>query len=164
MEQSDPVVIGLLTELNDEAKILAGRVAEFNLATANFNVAGRKYAAVRDMVTEYMGVTPYDESVEWPSASTKANGGHVVTAYRFMHLNPGNAALLALKELKQPSTIDEIAEHLHHGGLNIVPRAVNASLMRTIGVKQVEDGKYQYEEEREDDGPPDNDPVDDLPF
>ena len=61
--------------------------------------------------------------------------------------------LEALKETKNPATLEEIVGILRSGGIrignNIINRAVNAALMRTTGIEKTDDGKYVYKEEED---------------
>lgn len=153
-----PVEEGLLKELAQEEESLREANNELNRARAQFQVASRKYAAVRNMVTEYLGRNPYSLDAKRVLNPRPGFGTRLQGTFRFIHMRPGDAIIEVLKEAKDPLTLDEIVEVLSGGGIGITPnlltRTVNAALMRTTGVQKTEEGKYFYK--------PDD--VDDLPF
>lgn len=160
-DASRPLMQGLLSELANEEMIL-GEVAH-DLATARnkWEVASRKYAAVRDMVIDQLEKSPYLLSdQEWPSEPMFI-GPYERGAFRFVRMDVGDAVVLAMQEAATPLTLDELVERLADARGVGSPRAVNAALMRTGGVKKDEDrGTYTYEPE-ESTAPS---TPDDLPF
>ncbi|MCJ7653800.1 MAG: hypothetical protein MUO97_00600, partial [Dehalococcoidia bacterium] len=72
-------------------------------------------------------------------------------SYRFIHMTIGNAVVNALREAKDPMTLDEIVKILWGGGVRksetTLTRAVNAALMRTRGIQKTKDGKKFYPRE-----------------
>lgn len=141
------VTEGLLVELSKEEALLAEAESELAGARVRYNVATRKYAAVRDMVTEHLDSSPYLESCpEWPMEAQKirpADWGR----WRFIHMEPGEAIVAALKEVSEPQTLEEIVDRLSRGRMRLaIPRVINAALMRTSGVGKTDDGKYWYQE------------------
>ncbi len=140
-----------LDELAKEETALELADIAFAEANARQMVASEKYSAVRDMVIKRIGTSPYgsDSVPYWQTAVSKANlrspGRH-----RFTKMAMGDAVVAALKEVKEPITLDEITERLITGGSNSVvfgsinKRVVNAALMKTAGIIKTEDGKYTY--------------------
>jgi hypothetical protein len=146
----DAVTRGLLRELADEEKALAEADKQLQAARVGFDVASRKYAAVRDMVASYLGDSPYQKKYDRVFAEFSFyNPGR----YRFIHMKPGDAVVAVLKEAEEPMTLDEIVQELRSGHIRIseatLTRAVNAALMKTSGVKKLKDGKYRYEVDTE---------------
>lgn len=145
----------LLAELANEEANFWQAEEQFKEVRAKFQVASRKYAAVRDMVTDQLGHSPYKvERTDWPLAGRKL--GNKLGKHRFTHMKPGDAVIALLKETEEPLTLDEIVERLSDGGFRaarIFRREINAALMKTAGVEKTEDGKYKYKEEEEEDIP-----------
>jgi hypothetical protein len=151
--QNKLVTDGLLIELAKEEVALIEADAELQYAQAKFDVASRKYAAVRDMVTAHLGKSPYSKGdVKWPSQALTmiTNKFKPFGLYRFLHMKTGDATVDVLKEAKEPLTLEEIVEKVRAGGIRksetFLIRAINAALMRTKGVEKTKDGKYKYKE------------------
>jgi hypothetical protein len=150
----DRVAQGLLDELAKEEDALEKADELYVEAKAKFDVATRKYAAVRDMVTNHLGYSPYEKGklfwrVPMGDGFTHKNFGR----YRFMYLSAGEAIVRALDEVDEALNLTEITVRLRSGGVSIdeMPvRAINAALMKTNRVVKTEDGKYQLEPEPED--------------
>jgi hypothetical protein len=156
-EHRKAVIRGLLHELVKDADLLGKVDTELGQAEANFDVASRKYAAVRDTVTKYLGYSPYEEGHR-EIEPVILNGNQVVLVqqygrYRFIHMTIGNAVIAALKEVPVPLALEEIVQRLLEGGIrrseSTLVRAVNAALMRTKGVQRNKDGKYVYVKDTE---------------
>ncbi len=157
--QDEAIIRRLLTELATEEAALGRAHTEFAEARTKYELAIRRYAAVRDMVTEELGKSPYIAgSVEWPPEAEQ-----LLTSrpgqYRFLAMRPGDAVVDILKEVGMPLTLEEIVERLRAGGVRRMhlgeirasesapfTRAINAALMRTSGIEKTEDGKYRYQE------------------
>lgn len=142
----EDVIVGLFTELAKEESALAETDAVFRQARIKFDVASHKYAAVRDMVTEQLGFSPYlteDATGPWPyeTEQPELNG-----FYRFILMKPGDAIVAALKEMNEPLTLQQIQNRLINGRFPYPTRAINAALMRTKGVVKTDDDKYIYQE------------------
>ncbi|MCJ7654585.1 MAG: hypothetical protein MUO97_04670, partial [Dehalococcoidia bacterium] len=60
-EHRKAVIEGLEQELNRQEEMLGGADAELKKAQAKFDVASRRYAAVRDTLTKYLGYSPYEK-------------------------------------------------------------------------------------------------------
>lgn len=147
----DGVTDGLLRELAKEEAALFVAELEFGEAEAKFEVASRKYAAVRDMVTKHLGYSPYIKpKEEWPHSAVEQMGGFPLGDNRFIHMKTGDAVVAMLKETREPVTLEEIVKGLRRGGIRraetILTRKVNAALMRTSGIEKTDDGKYWYQE------------------
>ena len=155
MDPDENVINGLLEELVEEEKKLANASSVLTTARAKYDVASRKYAAVRDMVTNYIGKSPYNKDVKWPRKliQEKPLSGN----FRFLHMKVGDAVVAALKEIAEPATLEDIVEKLKSGGIRIndaiITRAVNAALMKTTGVDKTEEGTYKYKEEESNESP-----------
>jgi hypothetical protein len=145
----------LLSELAKEELEVVEADNRLRLAQIAFELAVRRYAAVRDYVTQRLGSSPYSIKTKWPepyNVHTDFRG-----RYRFAQMEPGDAAVAALKETDTPMTLEEIVNHLRTGGLRVpsslLTRSVNAALMRTTGIQKSEDGKYTYKEVSPDEFP-----------
>lgn len=152
----DPVAQGLIDELAKEEISLIEIHSEYARVRVKYNVASRKYAAVRDLVAGHLGHSPYIESVQWPPKSLIeiSNRGKTLGQFRFIHMKAGDAVVAALKEVEEPRTLDEIMVILSNGGFGLtITRMVNAALMRTSGIEKTDDGKYLYKKTEPDDIP-----------
>lgn len=124
--------------------------AEYSEIRAKWEVASRKYAAVRDMVRSYIGKDPYrvplesflvvgNDPSEYQSFPSKGR-------FRFLYMPVGDAAYVALQEAETPQSLEDLVKTLRAGGIGNVPeiltRALNAALMRKSGIEKTEDGKY----------------------
>ena len=58
--------------------------------------------------------------------------------FRFIRMNPGDAALAALREVEEPLTLQEVLARLGSGGLRPGARGLNAALMQKSGIERVE--------------------------
>ena len=119
---------GLLGELKAEEGKLGERYDEYREARSSYEVAGKKYAAVRDMVIQELGYNPYGvEQFPWPKGKSLSSrigiGG-----FRFLYMRPGDAVAKVLKEATDPMTFEEINDQLEIGELRITLRRVNAAL------------------------------------
>lgn len=134
LDLSKQVQDGLLSELNTEGEALKKAAEAFWEAKAIWDVKVRKYAAVRDMITEQFGHSPYGDPTLFPEHRR----------FRFVMMKPGDAAEMALKEAKKPLTLQELVQELIAGGLAIDARAVNAALMQKGGItKDEKTGTYR---------------------
>ena len=145
-------VQGLLDELlNGEQKLMEAQSA-LRAAQAKFDIESRKYAVVRDILTERLGHSPYSHTRFQERAHRLAlfEIDKKYGRFRFIHMPIGNAVVAALQEVDEPLTLEAIVKRLRDGGIrgsgSFLNRAVNAALMRTGGVVKTEDGKYIYEE------------------
>lgn len=109
-----------------------------------WNVATIKYAAVRDATTEALsGDNPYAPgSRNWPR--TRRGRGR----FRFVRMNPGDAALTALREVDEPLTLQEVHTRLRKGGLSFSVRGVNAALLQKAGIERLKPAGGEEEEAR----------------
>jgi len=153
--QDKDLIRGLLTELVNEETALGDAKSQFAAARVRFDVASRKYAAVRDMVTAQLGHSPYMKSFKWPVAVGRL--GANLGQYRFTHMKPGDAIIAALKEGEEPLALEQIVERLSSGGIrfpkSMLTRMVNAALMKTAGIEKTKNGKYIYPKEKPEDIP-----------
>lgn len=144
---------GLLAELWQEETNLVEAEQRLDEARVRSSVASRKYAAVRDMVTEHLEQSPYTKDFNWPPALINIPKQPAFGKHRFVHMKPGDAAVAALKEVDDPLALEEIVERVRIGGLRfpstMLNRMVNAALMKTGGIEKTEDGKYIHKEEEE---------------
>ena len=156
MEISAPVVDGLLVELaREERAALSARQAVSD-ARVRYDVALRKFAAVREAVASAIGRSPYAPDVKWPVEAREAVRESDRGRLRFAHMPTGDAVVAALREANQPLGLEQIIIHAHRGGLTLTPRATNAALINTPGIVKQPDGMYMYRPEKAGD--------DELPF
>jgi len=155
----DPITEGLLAELLKEEDNLNQAQYLLREARVRFNVASRKYAAVRDMVVSELGGSPYRKDFKWPTKLVASALQSELGKNRFLHMKAGDAVIAALKEVDEPLTLEEIVERLGSGGIRfpgpVATRMINAALMKTSGIEKTEEGKYRYKAEEE---------PDDIPF
>ena len=156
MEISAPVIDGLLVELaREERAALSARQAVSD-ARVRYDVALRKFAAVREAVASAIGRSPYAPDVKWPVEAREAVPEPARGRLRFAHMPTGDAVVAALREANQRLSLEQIIAHLRGGGLTLAPRAVNAALINTPGIIKQPDGTYEYTPRKAED--------DDLPF
>jgi hypothetical protein len=117
------------------------------IAQNDFEMAARKYAAVRSMVTDFLGYSPYVDGAVWPSETARILPAERRGGYRFLQMKPREAILAALEETPE-ATLEELAELLKTGGLELGLRVINAALMRTAGVVKTGLGTYRLSERR----------------
>ena len=155
-QRKDEVLNGLCREMLKEEDILIEADSVLKKAQTEFDVASRKYAAVRDMLTKYLGHSPYwlyedeETSVIVPESWGRGSDPTRYGNYRFIYMTIGNAVVATLKEKDRPLALEQIVQILRTGGItrseSSLMRAVNAALMRTAGIDKTKDGKYQLEE------------------
>jgi hypothetical protein len=148
-EETDPIIQGLMQELAREDAALVEADEALTRARTRFQVASRKYAAVRDVVAQHLGRSPYSVSPPmWNSADGTFHHGFPSDGrFRFIYMAPGDAVVAALRESAEPMSLDEIVDRMQAGGLRLpgLTRVVNAALINTPGVEKTADGKYRYE-------------------
>lgn len=160
-EESGRIVLGLLSELAKEEEAVGRANVALAEARAKFDVASRKYAAVRDMVTARLTRSPYcNESIAF-YRSVAVNEAKVIIEnpgqYRYLYMSMGDAIVDVLQDTEEPLGLGDIVKRLRDGGYEISDvRQVNAALMKTSGITKTEDGKYELEETEEE--------PEDLPF
>ena len=152
-----PVVNGLIVELAKEEKALLLADNEARRVNAKLDVATRKYVAVRDALATFLGSSPYDPDLDWPTETEAGLPPTLRGRFRFAGMNTGDAIIAVLKETGGQMGLNEIAQRLAQGGLSIAVRSVNAALINLENVAKDEEGRtYQFVA-------PELDP-DDLPF
>lgn len=147
----DAIIRGLLAELVKEEDAVGKAAATLAEATVNFNVASRKYAAVRDMLVAEMGHSPYAKGSKLGQLALDVLKRPIkLGMFRFIHMRVGRAVVAALKEASEPLTLEQIVKTLQDGGIQLpeatLTRATNAALMKTSGIEKTQDDKYRYEE------------------
>ena len=159
----DTVSQGLLRALRGDEIALARALEAFWEARANYDVASRRFGAMRDAIRERLEVNPYSTKVTWPQVTPQeiAFDPQLETyqpgRFRYIHLKIGDAALDVLRESSEPLELGQIAQKIIDGGLHHKDaRAVNAALINTKDIKKLDDARYIYEKEA--------DPEDDLPW
>jgi hypothetical protein len=166
-EHRKAVIKGLEEELCRQEDMLRAADEELKVAQAKFDVASRKYAAIRDTLTKYLGYSPYNKE-HGEVIEPVWNEDEIIDVvsygkYRFIHMTIGNAVVAALMEAGEPLALEEVVKKLREGGIrkseSTLTRAVNAALMRTKGVQKNRAGKYSYTKEFEPKIKPE-----DLPF
>lgn len=147
---------GLLSALMEDEVSLQKADETLRAARSQYDVASRRFAAMREAVRERLGVSPYSKNVQWP-LRYNAKGRYVHYSeghYRYVRMKVGDALAEALEESEEPLDLAGIVEVLNQGGLYVRDtRVVNAGLINTKGVKKLDDGRYTYEKEEEEDLP-----------
>jgi hypothetical protein len=111
VEIQDPILIQHIMELANDDAALVEIDAELRRVKARREVIGRKYAVMRDIVTERLGCSPYATSLvvapNYDDIEFRSEG-----AFRFIYMDVGSAALAALEEAKEPMTLEELVNTL----------------------------------------------------
>ena len=147
----DKISQGLLAALASDEQVLQEKYAAYRTAWQGYDVAARRFAAMREAARERLGVSPFAKNVEWPLGFDMT--GEVVTerpsdTFRFVRMKIGDAVVETLQESEEPLSLADIVRSLQAGGLTIRDaRTVNAALINTKGIAKLEDGRYTYEEE-----------------
>lgn len=160
MKVNDAVQKGL----KDELIVLEDNLYEIHQRLkkdqAEFGIASRKYAAMRDMLTKYLGHSPYEPEADFDGLEPVPEREDFYGSFRFIYMPIGKAVASALKESGKPLSLEQIVKWLQAGGVereeSSLIRAVNASLIKTKGIEKAKNGKYSY-------APSDIEP-DDIPF
>jgi hypothetical protein len=150
--KTDAIAQGLYEEMiTAEAAVLdADKVLDD--ALDRFEVTTRKYSAIRDALAKYAGCNPYSKQFLKQVKPLDSTWGKIVSgktfgSYRFINIPIGNAVIIALQEMQEPLTLEQIVKRLHSGGIQKsekdLVRPVNAALMRTKGIVKTEEGKYK---------------------
>jgi len=161
------VVKGLEQELCRQEDMLRTADEELKTAQAKFDIASRKYAAIRDTLAKYLRYSPYNkehgEVTEPVWEADEIIDFISYGKYRFIHMTIGNAVVAALMEAENPLALEDIVQKLREGGIrkseSTLTRAVNAALMRTKGIQKTKGGEYFYPREIKIEAE-----VEDLPF
>jgi len=153
----DSVSQGLLNALKEDEEAIVKAYRGLADARTTFDVASRRYAAMREAVRARLGASPYSKEVDWPAKTRREKTSHYEFRFRYVEMQVGDAVTEVLSTSEETLTLDEIATQLSSGGLHFRDiRAINAALINTKNILKLEDG-YRYEEEPIDD-------TDDLPF
>lgn len=149
---TDPVMHGIVYELQSADTAITTAELALRQAQATFDMASRKYAAVRDIAMERLGFDPYADG---HTSHTIGVGGPTLNLpsegrFRFMFMAPGIATVLVLRE-KGALSLGEIAAWLRAGGFGQVDdRVINAALLKPPdGVVKQADGRYALVEEKQ---------------
>ena len=141
------VTAAMVGELQRQDAEMAEASREMRLARIRYDIVSSKYQAVRDLIQDRTGRSPYADPVFFDFPEFVSEG-----RFRFVGMSPGDAILQVLKDSKIAMTPDEIGDMLRGGGLGLMPRSINAALMQMKGVGKTADEKYMYV------------PEDDMPF
>ena len=141
---------GLVEELAEEEKKLDERYGEYEQIRARYQVAARKYGAVRDVVIETLGYDPYSvDDFPWPdSRGDRFANGTKIGEFRYVYMKPGETVVAVLRDAEEPMELADVREALKLGHSTLTLRAVNAALMNTSGVVKTkigDDVSYTYE-------------------
>lgn len=152
------IVGGLIEEMVKEEVAANEAAAEFNAVRVKYEVALRKYAAIRDAAESVLGKSPYAPDVKWPydAQALEIQALPRPGRFRFVYKPVGEAVMSVLMEAEQPLTLEAISESLKLGSAAATPRAVNATVTNNNRVEKLEDGRYRYvapEPSAEDDSP-----------
>ena len=152
MAQNESAIDEVAKELLNQERALMHADEAMDRAITLYNLAARRYAAVRDMVEEMLGGTsPYS-----PSSGLMPIVGSEefsVGRYRYLFKSVGDAVYEALGDAEEPLGIHTLVVRLAMGGLQTDARAVNASLLNMRGVGKLPGRRYAV-----------TPPEDDLPF
>jgi hypothetical protein len=136
----------LLHELAAEEAALVQAEDALRIARNDYDVAARKYAAVRDLVTDVLGYSPYHEDAGWLAPASQVVARERRGAYRFLLMRPRDAIVAALSEGPSELDLEGINERLKSGGLDLGLRAINAAVMRLGGVRKGPKGTFRLAE------------------
>ena len=132
-----------LEDLTREEARLATADGELARAKARYQVASRRYAAVRDVAEEMLGQNPYHPDAYMTFWERLDEMPPDWGNFRYLGKGGGDAVLDFLWSRGGCWTLREIVQHLSYGGLSTNARAVNASLLKMKGVTK--DGEhYQF--------------------
>jgi len=146
-DAQDSQARAFIVALYNEDAALAEAHRQLDAARVAYQLASRKFKAIRDMFIEYYGVNPFSLVPETYGASHFVSEGR----FRFLGMNPGQAAVQILMEASEPLTADAIIKRLRNGGLYVPDaRTVSTALIRQGNVAQTADGRYQYAPDEED--------------
>ena len=112
-------------------------------AQIEFDVASRKYAALRDLFAEKFVEPPYSVGSMTLSSTRGGSRGR----YRFIHMVASDAIIAALMESEEPLSLGALYRLLETGGWALETggpslRSINAALMKTTGVTKTDDDRY----------------------
>lgn len=152
-DTNDPIIKQLITALANEEEAIAASDEALARARAVHDIAARKYAAVRDMVTERLGYSSYSPQAQGYWQTNSASHGK----YRYMQMKTGDAVVEFLRDSDEPWDLDEIRTALIAGGLGGIgstPRGINAAVTNNSSIEKTKDGKYLYRPQPDGDDPP----------
>ena len=145
----------VLTALSIEAERFQAANEKLQQARVEFELSARRFAAVRDMATEYLKSFPYNKAERelWP------NMAPVGQEYRFVLMTPGDSVIEVLREAGEPLSAPVIMHRIAQGGGALLQglslRGVTAAVSRLDRVEQFEGERFQLKDKVD---------VDDLPF
>lgn len=145
MAVDNEVATSILQGLRLEEENLVKALSRLNKVRAEYDLASSRYVAVRDLVKRRLGKSPYVSDLPGKLGILLPTDGH----YRYLGMNPGEAAVEVMQEADGPLTLEEITDHLQANGLRGVglSRSVNAAIMNRSGVKRDSEGRYFYKED-----------------
>ena len=142
----DTVAKGLLMALDEDEAALAIAYEDYAAASSTYDIASRRFAAMREAVRERLGTSPYSKNVEWPVYTPDGEIVRPDSKFRYIRMKVGDAITEVLSESDDPLTLVDIVAALNYGGLFVRDtRTVNAALINTKGVKKIGEGIYTYE-------------------
>jgi hypothetical protein len=143
MSEINTVIRAIADELVKEDQALTDANEIMRLAQIRWQIALRKYVAIRELATSRFRESPYLNPSKWGISSFPSEG-----RFRFHDMSAGDALLTALKEAQRPLELEELQEVINKGGLYLPPRNLNAALLQTKGVAKTDQG-YVYDPESE---------------
>ena len=148
----DASVREAIQELGKEENLLAAADEELARASGRYQVASKRYAAVREAVEGLLGRSPYEQEAShlWPP--TYSDDGTEIPPwdapnwgiYRYLSKGVGDAVAQELHDRGDPMDLEQLVEALKGGGLHVDARAVNASLLNMNGVTKLDGGTYMF--------------------
>ena len=159
----------VIVELVRQEEAVAEADRNLNLARGMYELAAKRYAAVRDAVYAMLEANPYGDPTQidaWPADPSNPGEPYFENPnfgqYQFLYKTVGEAVFEALECFPRPLTLNELVAKLRDGHLDTDARAVNASLLNMKGVEKSPDNTYRIAGRSfSDEITPD---LDDLPF
>lgn len=146
----------LLKELANDEEVIGQAADEYEAAKSKLELGLRRYIAMRDYITEQIGVSPYAPDVNWPGDAWSTYHGR----YRFWGMRVGDAILELLSEEQQRRqhlgkdgwmSLDEVVQALSEGGLGttetVQARAVNAAIQAHLKSEAIAKGRRRRGED-----------------
>jgi hypothetical protein len=137
------LMASLMAALQAEEQKLAVAKSELEQARIEYDLASSRFVAVRDLFKRRLGGNPYSARM----TAIHNVGTLWANEYRFLGMNPTDAAIEVLEEASYPLPLEQIIERIEAGGLKApgLSRSVNAALMNRAGIGRDKEGNYYYD-------------------
>ena len=150
MFSKEETIAEVIVELVRQEEAVAEADRTLDLARGRYELAAKRYAAVRDAVYAMLETNPYGDPSEIGTCpDDPSNPGEPYFAnpnfgqYQFLYKTVGEAVIEALECSTHPLTLNELTAELRDGHLDTDARAVNASLLNMKGVEKSPDNTYR---------------------